>query len=399
MDFGLSTEISFGRSVRRPDQLETRRSGAVLAGIRDGDWRPQVDRVRALPDASPERRAAKTELPFCTWAGVFSRRQNSGLLRHSGQLGIDLDGLGESGAVAALQTAVADTFCLAAFRSVSGQGVRLLFRVTPCTADQHSTVFEQVSEHVRALYGVDPDASGRDVSRASFVSFDKGLWLNLQARTLPVRLGRLDTATYKRDSLCLEPSPYAGSLAVSCWGWWGRHVASSTPVSDGTARTHRSLLELGKCVALHAHRIREPLTPQILNAAFAAWWGEFRGKGIQLRGTADEYRREFAVSAAGCCRKPWFKPAANKWVRWGKHREFPRAGLPLERIEFAIRRHCEDARTDSFFIGVRDAAMVAGVGKDTAALLLRKLVAGGVIQKTGPRRHPRHAQTYRLLKP
>ena len=47
---------------------------------------------------------------------------------------------------------------------------------------------------------------------------------------------------------------------------------------------------------------------------------------------------------------------------------------------------------------VGDAALVAGVHFTTAALAIRKLCTDGALEKTGTRRHARHAQTYRLLK-
>ena len=175
-------DISFGLDVRQPSRLENRNTEKILSGISSGEWREQVVRVRELPTDSPEQRAAKVALPFCTFGGVFSYRSNTALVKHSGQIGIDLDELGEAGAVAVLQTAVADAYCLAAFRSASGAGVRLVFRIPPCSPEQHSAVFQQVVAHVHVVYHREPDPSGKDVSRASFVSFDRGLPIVVQRR-------------------------------------------------------------------------------------------------------------------------------------------------------------------------------------------------------------------------
>jgi hypothetical protein len=387
-------KISFGLNVREPDKLVTRTTGDVLLGIQSGAWQETVSRVRELPANSPEQKSAKLALPYATWAGVFSRRANSGLVSHSGQIGIDLDDMGEAVAVAILQTAVADRFCLAAFRSVRGEGVRLIFRIPPCSPEHHAAAFEQVAEHVRNTYGRDADKSGKDVCRASFVSFDRGLWFNAAAEVLPLILPD-DTQRLKgRNSLCV--TPYSGQLALTCWNWLGRHIASTAPVSGNAVKTHGSLLDLGKAVALHASRIREPLTPRVIASAFESWLDEHRRQGLTLRCSPDDYRAEFVASVKGCERKPWFKAAADKWQRWTRHGEFPRAGLPHEKILFAVRRHCAESKSQDFFIGVRDAALVAGTSKETAGRLLRKLCADGQLEKTGERRQPRHAQTYRL---
>jgi len=387
-------KISFGLNVRQPDTLATRTTGEILQGIAVGEWRDAVARVRELPADSPEQKTAKTALPFVTFAGVFTRRSNSGLVQHSGQVGIDLDDLGEAGAVAVLQTAVADTFCLAAFRSTRGEGVRLIFRIPPCSPENHVAAFEQVALHVRRTYGHNPDESGKDVSRASFVSFDRGLWCNPSAVVLPIELPDDTQRLRSNYSLCV--TPYSGCLALTCWGWLGRHFASTVHLSGDTVKTHGSLLGLGKAIALHAERIREPLTPRIIDTTFQAWLEEHQRQGVTLRCSPDTYRAEFITSVKGCERKPWFQAAAEKWLRWKRHEDFPHNALPPEKILFAVRRHCAESGSPEFFIGVRDAGLVAGVSKETAGRLLRKLCIDGQLEKVGERRQPRHAQTYRL---
>jgi hypothetical protein len=385
--------ISFGDDVRQPSRLETRNTADVLFGVRDGQWREPVSRLRSLTDPG-EQRQAKLALPFCTWAGVFTRRSNSALVQHSGQVGIDLDELGEAGAVAVLKAAVGDVYCLAAFRSARAEGVRLIFRIPHCSPENHVAAFDQVALHVQRIYGREPDTSGKDVSRASFVSFDNGLWLNAAALVLPMQLPGETQRFRVNNSLCR--TPYAGDLALTCWNWYGRHYASTSPCQDGAAKTHRSLLELGKACALHAHKIKEPVTPRIIDAAFESWLHEHQRQGVTLRCSPDEYRAEFVASIKGCSRKAWFNAAADKWTRWTRHKEFPHDGLPHEKILFAVRQHCAESGSPEFFIGVRDASLVSGGGKDTACRMLKRLCADGHLEKTGTRRQPRHAQTYRL---
>jgi hypothetical protein len=127
--------ISFGTDVRQPDRLESRNTQDVLLGIQDGRWQNEVEHVRSLATDSPEQKAAKLVLPYATWAGTFSYRKSTSLREHAGQIGVDLDDLGEDKATSAIQTAVADNYCLAAFRSTRGEGVRLLFRIPPCSPE------------------------------------------------------------------------------------------------------------------------------------------------------------------------------------------------------------------------------------------------------------------------
>ena len=393
-DVNCQAKISFGLNVREPDKLVTRTTGEILHGIASGAWQSAVARVRELPAESAEQKTAKLALPFCTFAGVFTRRSNSGLVQHSGQVGIDLDGLGEAEAVRVIQSAVADAYCLAAFRSTRGEGVRLIFRIPSCSPKNHVAAFEQVAEHVRNTYGHDADTSGKDVARASFVSFDRGLWFNPSAAVLPVVLP--DGTQRLNTSYRCVPSPYAGDLALTCWNWYGRHFANTSPCQDGAVKTHHNLLDLGKAVALHAHRIKEPVTARIIDSVLDAWLGEHRRQGITLRCSPADYRAEFITSVKGCEQKSWFKSAAEKWLRWTRHKDFPPGGQPHEKILFAVHCHCAEAGSDEFFIGARDAGLVAGVSFRTAARAIRKLCDDGQLEKTGERRQIRHAQTYRL---
>jgi hypothetical protein len=90
-------------------------------------------------------------------------RANERLLQHAGQIGVDVDDLGEAKAVSTIQNAVADRFCLAAFRSIRGEGVRFLFRIPACSPENHAIAFEQVADHVRKTYGCEVDECGKDV--------------------------------------------------------------------------------------------------------------------------------------------------------------------------------------------------------------------------------------------
>src|ERR1035438_3163863 len=363
-------EISFGLDVRRPGLLETRSTGDVLLDIQSGVWQEPVLRVRSLPHDSDEQKTAKKLLPYATWAGLFSYRANEKLRQHSGQIGVDLDDLGETKAITTIQNVVADRFCLAAFRSLRGEGVRLLFRIPPCSPENHAIAFEQVAEHVRNTYGCEVDESGKDVSRASFVSFDRGLWVNPSADVLPIILP-VSHSGMGGITRCV-PSVYGGQLALTCWNWFGRHYANIAPVSGDMVKTHKNILDLGLAIALHAERIKQPVSIRLTDSAFDSWLRELQKKGVRLRCSPDEYRRELRDSVDGARRKSWFKSAAEKWLRWTRHKDFPHNGLTHEKILFAVRQHCADAGSDDFFIGARDAGLVAGVSFRTAARAIRK---------------------------
>jgi hypothetical protein len=386
----LDARVSLGENIKLPARLETRTARDVLIGIRGGEWRPQVERLRALPVDSSAQRRAKTQLPFVVWAGEFSRRDSNSLLRHSGLVGVDLDGLDARSTRNVMHVALDDPHCAAAFRSARGEGVRLLIRVPPASAPQHNFLFDAASGHVQARYAIEPDPSGRDVSRASFVSDDDGLWWNPQAVALPVRLPETGAELTQRNIRCVN-------LSVPWWAWLSREYVPYRLKSDGTAFTHHALLRLGRRLALRLDReLGWPVVDDLVESAAREWWKEVGRRGLRLRGTRGDYTAELRDSVIGARKRSWFVGAAECWTKWRRESDFP-AGAPKAAILFAIRHHCAETGQREFFLSCRDAASVASVSHVAAWNCLNELCAAGHLRRLKIRRPARHACSFRLM--
>jgi Fic family protein len=85
------------------------------------------------------------------------------------------------------------------------------------------------------------------------------------------------------------------------------------------------------------------------------------------------------------------------WRRWTEEPDFPAVGTSEERLEYAIRRHCETQGTTRFYLSARDAATITGTNFSNANQALHRLVNARVLSKVGKRLHARHAQNYRLI--
>src|SRR5687768_16076175 len=120
--------VSFGNDFHKSRDLETWTTDEALVGIARGKWKHQVEQVRRCRYRSDKQRIQKLKLPFFTFSGEFAYRKNDGLIRHSGQIGIDVDELTPRQCLKVISQAVLDPYCLAAFHSASGRGVRLLIR-------------------------------------------------------------------------------------------------------------------------------------------------------------------------------------------------------------------------------------------------------------------------------
>ena len=395
----MTSRVSIGNDIRRPGLLSAEPIGTILTDIGGGRWAEPITSLRRLPYHSADFAAEKEQLSYWTPSGLFRHRSAAGLVQHSGHLAIDLDNLGEQGATRTIQAAVADSYCLCGFRSASGRGVRLVFRCPP-SAPAHKAIFGGVVAHVRSHYGVEPDLLGSDVSRACFVSYDNGMWLNPSATMLP---GLEDLAnqyqalanTQGLISLCVGGGLSGGDRETLAWGL-GESRAPRDVREDGTLTTHYSLRDLARDLVVRFRKHDLALASPDIERALRGWLdtGKLHGR---FRQKAQDYLGEFAKSVR--CVERWsdLPHMVSFWRRWTKEPGFPAVGTSEERLEYAIRRHCETEDTTRFFISARDAATITGTNFSNANQALHRLLNAGVLSKVGKRLHARHAQSYRLI--
>lgn len=145
-------------------------------GIRDGLWQDDVIAVRAIKDKDA-RQEEKKKHPYVTMAGVFDERKNDGLIRHSGLLAIDVDDVDDVNEVKS--RVCCDPHLYAAFVSISGTGLCLVFKINP---DKHLESFIGLQEYLFTTYELVADILCKDVSRPRYVSWDPALFLNESAK-------------------------------------------------------------------------------------------------------------------------------------------------------------------------------------------------------------------------
>jgi hypothetical protein len=160
---------------------------AILTGGKGGKIRSTVEQVRftlrrELNEHGDTKRAklaaseVKKQLPAVLWSGTFTERKNNALVRHSGLLCADLDGLNSS-LHDVRDKLKASPHVWALIISPSGDGLKAVFRV-PADATEHAGSFRAVEQHVRELAGVDIDQACKDVARLCFMSYDPDIYRN-----------------------------------------------------------------------------------------------------------------------------------------------------------------------------------------------------------------------------
>ena len=178
------TEISIFANARDTSPQPVK-LGAILNAIQDGRRADRIAHLRALLARGDKDTydAQKKYLPAITLSGSFERRNAAGLIQHSGLLQADFDKLPNPEEVRDLLGA--DPHTVAAFLSPSAQGVKALVRI-PDDPERHLASFRAAERHFRERYGLELDASCKDVSRLCFVSHDPDLCINPDA--VPLKL-------------------------------------------------------------------------------------------------------------------------------------------------------------------------------------------------------------------
>jgi predicted P-loop ATPase len=145
-----------------------------LEFIRDGRWQDIVLPLRTIKDKD-ERSKAKAKVPYVTVSGKFSERNIKGLVSHSGFICIDIDDVDPN---AIKEIICCDKHVYAAYTSISGGGLAVLFKIDPA---KHQEAFDGLQEYLYNNYNIVIDSSCRDVSRARYISYDPEIFINTKS--------------------------------------------------------------------------------------------------------------------------------------------------------------------------------------------------------------------------
>ena len=148
-----------------------------LEGIQTGKWQDIALDVRNAPNKEIKD-LKKKSAPVVTISGSFSERKADGLRKHSGYIAIDIDNLDDPAETK--KRIGADTYIYSAFISISGKGLCLIIKID---GTRHLDAFNAIAAYLYNEYQLIVDQSGKDVSRARFVSYDPFLLLNTKSTT------------------------------------------------------------------------------------------------------------------------------------------------------------------------------------------------------------------------
>lgn len=122
-----------------------------------------------------ELSALKNKLPYFTGSGIFSKREDAGLIQHSGKLIIDFDKLESYTTMEqARKLLIADKYTEYLFTSCTGRGLAVVVNIEPDPA-KHLDSFLFLEDYYLKYYNLKVDKACKDVSRPRYISYDPEL--------------------------------------------------------------------------------------------------------------------------------------------------------------------------------------------------------------------------------
>ena len=170
-------KISYYKNVRsvRPTTVSVFQ---VLEEIQNGKYKASIKNVRLLINDKEGRDLEKKKLPLIGFGGTFTSRGNANLLEPSGLAILDYDHVVELDNLVSIVNK--DPFTFASFISPSGDGLKVLVKIPLVPTDiDYKSFYSEIQKHYNEY--AETDEATKDISRATFVSYDPNLYLNLES--------------------------------------------------------------------------------------------------------------------------------------------------------------------------------------------------------------------------
>lgn len=138
---------------------------------------PQPEALRLMMSSSEAKRYKATHFDYCTFSGLFRKRNEKELIMHSGLMCLDFDHVDNIGELKQqlLNHEYFDTELL--FVSPSGNGLKWIIPVD-LKGWEHSRYFKAVANYIKATGLPLVDMSGSDVARSCFLPYDPQAYIN-----------------------------------------------------------------------------------------------------------------------------------------------------------------------------------------------------------------------------
>ena len=141
------------------------------------EYKNNTDLLRFIAEPAQARTFKARHFDYVTFSGVFKKRSDKELIKHSGLLCLDFDHLDNLDFTKKLlvNDPYFETELL--FTSPSGKGLKWIIPMDTENV-KHSDYFRAVANYLKGTYRIEADPSGKDISRACFLCHDPNAFIH-----------------------------------------------------------------------------------------------------------------------------------------------------------------------------------------------------------------------------
>ncbi|WP_271393556.1 DUF3987 domain-containing protein [Aequorivita sinensis] len=162
----------------------------ILNDIKSGAYKAEIDYIRTQisNDYKEKAESLKKQLLAFTVTGTFTNgRSIDKIETYSQYVILDIDDLSGSQLQNTINLSHLAPYTYAAFVSPSGNGLKIIIRVSS-KQEHHKEAYKQVVTYYEQALNNDIDTSGSDICRLCFVSYDVDCFINENAEVFEVNL-------------------------------------------------------------------------------------------------------------------------------------------------------------------------------------------------------------------
>lgn len=149
----------------------------AYAAIKSNKYKKQTEELRSISEVESARKFKVAHFDYVTFSGLFSKRTDAALIRHSGLITLDFDHASNLQKLRdmLLRDRYFETELL--FVSPSGDGLKWIISIDLKECN-HQDWFKAIAAYLKASYQLEVDKSGKDISRACFLPHDPAVYIN-----------------------------------------------------------------------------------------------------------------------------------------------------------------------------------------------------------------------------
>ena len=245
--------ITIFKDIKDTSQPFYRPVEVILQRIQEGASKDLVKKIRGTKDKE-QRNKYKQGLPAVCFSGVFTKRSDSSITKHSGLICLDFDGYPSNKEMLQEKERLSkNKYIYSAFISPSGNGIKALVKI-PADADLHKTFFLSLEKSLNSLYF---DKTSKNISRVCYESYDPLIYINENSSIWDKIEEQEYNAVIKKVDIPTIPVTDENKIVEILVKWWEKKY----PMNEGE-RNHNTYVLAS---AFNDFGINQTLAEYILN--------------------------------------------------------------------------------------------------------------------------------------